>query len=178
MKIYVRTFADEKINRNWIVIYFCKKHPKNFLVLECFSQIPRLRSLNPELAAICRDAIRGLKGLHPPTLTKSLIKLNCNYILFTKLPWPGDSEGYFRSSSLAATYPPVYQRWSRGHKARGQGHKKNPRPRPRTAFSRTDPLEAKDRNAPGQGPRTLPQVFSKKKKKKVFKNFFQAISNL
>ena len=44
--------------------------------------------------------------------------------------------------------------------ARGQGHKKNPRPRPRT-----DPLEAKDRNArgQGQGPRTQPQVFSKKK---------------
>ena len=72
-----------------------------------------------------------------------------------------------------------YQRWSRGHKARGQGqgHKKNPKPRPRTAFSRTEPLEAKDRNArgQGQGPRTQAQVFSEKK---VFKNFFQAISNL
>ena len=70
------------------------------------------------------------------------------------------------------------QRWSRGHKARGQGrgHKKNPRPR--TAFPRTDPLEAKDRNARGQGqrPRTHPQVFSEKKK--VFKKVFQAISNL
>ena len=61
-------------------------------------------------------------------------------------------------------------RWSRGHKARGQGqgHKKNPRPRPRTAFPRTDTLEAKDRNARGQGPRTQAQVLSKKKKKKVF----------
>ena len=76
----------------------------------------------------------------------------------------------------------TYQRWSRGHKARGQGqgqgHKKNPRPRPRprTALPRTEPLEAKDRNArgQGQGPRTQAQVFSKKK---VFKNFFQAISN-
>ena len=62
---------------------------------------------------------------------------------------------------------PYYQRWSRGHKARGQGqgHKKNPRPRPRTALPRTEPLEAKDRNArgQGQGPRTQPQVFSKKK---------------
>ena len=57
------------------------------------------------------------------------------------------------------------QRWSRGHKARGQGqgHKKNPRPRPRTALPRTDPLEAKDKNARGQGPRTQAQVFSKKK---------------
>ena len=71
----------------------------------------------------------------------------------------------------------LQQRWSRGHKARGQGqgHKKNPRPR--TAFPRTEPLEAKDRNArgQGQGPRTQAQVLSKKKK--VFKNFFQAISN-
>ena len=35
-------------------------------------------------------------------------------------------------------------------------------------------LEAKDRLSRGQGPRTQTQVFSKKKK--VFKNFFQAIS--
>ena len=59
--------------------------------------------------------------------------------------------------------------------------KKNPEPRtqknsrPRTAFPRTDPLEAKDRNARGQGPRTQPQVFSKKK---VFKKVFQTISDL
>ena len=33
--------------------------------------------------------------------------------------------------------------------AQGQGHKKNPWPRPRTAFPRTDTLEAKDRNAQG-----------------------------
>ena len=69
-----------------------------------------------------------------------------------------------------------YQRWSGGHKARGQGqgHKKNPRPR--TAFPRTDTLEAKDRNArgQGQGPRTQAQVLSKKKK--VFTKIFQAIS--
>ena len=56
------------------------------------------------------------------------------------------------------------QWWSRGHKARGQGHKKNPRPR--TAFPRTDTLETKNRNARGQGPRTQAQVLSKKKKKK------------
>ena len=76
----------------------------------------------------------------------------------------------------------IVQRWSRGHKARGQGqgqgHKKNPRPRPRprTAFPRTDTLEAKDRNArgQGQGPRTQAQVLSKKKK--VFTKIFQAIS--
>ena len=67
------------------------------------------------------------------------------------------------------------QRWSRGHKARGQGqgqgqgHKKNPRPR--TAFPRTYTPEAKDRNArgQGQGPRTQAQVLSKKKG--LHKNF-------
>ena len=78
-----------------------------------------------------------------------------------------------------------YQRWSRGHKARGQGHKKNSRPRP--IFPRTDTLEAKDKNArrQGQGPRTQAQVLSKKKKssrkhfrrspqKDIFQNIFQA----
>ena len=74
-----------------------------------------------------------------------------------------------------------FQRWSRGHKARGQGqgHKKNPRPRPRprTAFPRTDTLEAKDRNArgQGQGPRTQSASALQKKKKKVFTKIFQAI---
>ena len=35
-----------------------------------------------------------------------------------------------------------------------EAEKKNPRSRPRTDFPRTDPLETKDRNARGQGPRT------------------------
>ena len=48
---------------------------------------------------------------------------------------------------------------------------KNPRPRPRTAFPRTDTLEAKDRNARGQGPWTHAQVLSKKKKKGLQKFF-------
>ena len=67
------------------------------------------------------------------------------------------------------------QRWSRGHKARGQGqgHKKNPRSR--TAFPRTDTLEAEDRNArgQGQGPRTqsASALQKKKKKKGLHKNF-------
>ena len=78
-------------------------------------------------------------------------------------------------------------------------NKKNPRlmPRPRTALPRTDTLEAKDRNArgQGQGPRTQAQVLPKKNglhknfsgdlekkkkqtknKKKVFTKIFQAIS--
>ena len=72
------------------------------------------------------------------------------------------------------------QRWSRGHKARGQGqgHKRNPRPRPRprTAFPRTDTLEAKDRNArgQGQGPRTQSaSALQKKKKKRSSQKFFR-----
>ena len=36
-------------------------------------------------------------------------------ILFTKLPWPGDSEVTFRSSSQAATCPPVYHTRRRLH---------------------------------------------------------------
>ena len=75
-------------------------------------------------------------------------------------------------------YITIYQRWSRGHKARGQGqgHKKNPRPRPRTAFPRTDTLEAKDRNArgQGQGPRTQSaSALQKKKKKRSSQKFFR-----
>ena len=52
------------------------------------------------------------------------------------------------------------------------------RPRPRTAFPRTDALEAKDRNArgQGQGPRTQSASALQKKKKKVFTKIFQAIS--
>ena len=59
----------------------------------------------------------------------------------------------------------------------GRGGVEDSRPRPRTAFPRTDTLEAKDRNArgQGQGPRTQAQVLSKKKKK-VFTKIFQAIS--
>ena len=38
-----------------------------------------------------------------------------NYILFTKLPRPGDSEGTFQSSSQAATRPPFYHTQWRLH---------------------------------------------------------------
>ena len=68
-----------------------------------------------------------------------------------------------------------HQRWSRGQKARGQGpgHKKNQRPRPRTAFPRTDTLEAKDRNARGQGQGHKRKCSPKKKKKKSSQKFFR-----
>ena len=70
---------------------------------------------------------------------------------------------YVSVKNTCAQY--FYQRSSRGHKARGQGQGHKKIPRPRTAFPRTDPFEAKDRNARGQGqePRTQAQVFSKKK---------------
>ena len=59
--------------------------------------------------------------------------------------------------------------------AKAKDTKKNLKPRPRTAFPRTDLLEAKNRNArgQGQGPRTQPQVFSKKKglQKVFFRQF-------
>ena len=82
----------------------------------------------------------------------------------------------FLTTPTKYEFPETYnQRWSRGHKARGQGqgqgHKKNPRPRPRTAFPRTDALEAKDRNARGQGPRTQSASALQKKKKGLHKNF-------
>ena len=61
-----------------------------------------------------------------------------------------------------------FQRWGRGHKARGegQGHGPWPRnPRPWTDFPRTDPLEAKNRwNARRQGQgHNAQDVFYKKK---------------
>ena len=60
------------------------------------------------------------------------------------------------------------QRWSRGRKARGQGHKKISRPR-------TDPLEAKDTVASVlQKKRRFSKHFFKQSQKKVFKIFFQA----
>ena len=40
---------------------------------------------------------------------------NCNYVLFPKLLWTGDSEGTFWSSSQAATCPPVYHTRCRLH---------------------------------------------------------------
>ena len=79
-----------------------------------------------------------------------------------------------------------YQRWSRGHRARGQGqgHKQNPRPRPRTAFPRTDTLEAK---AKDQGhkckccpnkKRSSQKFFRRSPQKNVFQKNFQALHKI
>ena len=44
--------------------------------------------------------------------SSTLLYSNCNYIVFSKLPWPKDNKRTFRSSSQAATCPPVYHtRW-------------------------------------------------------------------
>ena len=55
-------------------------------------------------------------------------------------------------------------------KAKAIDTKKNPRPRPRTALPRTDPHEAKDRNARGrrQVPRTQAEGVLQKKDFKIF----------
>ena len=42
----------------------------------------------------------------PSTISAGGNPCNCNYFLFTKLPWSGDSEGTFWSSNLAATCLP------------------------------------------------------------------------
>ena len=81
----------------------------------------------------------------------------------------------------------IVQRWSRGRKARGQGQGHKKYPWPRTVLPRTGPLEAKDKNArgQGQGPRTQAQVLRQKKgfqkkfssdlqkKKSSLQNFFR-----
>ena len=61
-----------------------------------------------------------------------------------------------------------FQARSRGRMTRGQsqgqGHKLNPTARPRTAFPKTDHLEAKDKNARGQGQGHSRKCFPKKKR--------------
>ena len=105
-----------------------------------------------------------------PSHREHILRNDVNSILIFVDPdeYPLEVVSNFTSETGAAQ-----QRWSRGHKARGQGHKKNPRPR--TAFPRTDTLEAKDRNArgQGQGPRTqsASALQKKKKKKGLHKNF-------
>ena len=77
--------------------------------------------------------------------------------------------------------PGLQQRWSRGHKAQGQGHKQNPRPR--TALPRTDPLEAKNQQQRckcfPKKKKGLQTLFSgnlqKRKTAKVFANFPRGI---
>ena len=53
---------------------------------------------------------------------------------------------------------------------------KNPRPRPKTDFPRRDPLEAKNRNAQGQGPRTQRARKRSSRKKSLTFAKFQAFS--
>ena len=91
----------------------------------------------------------------------------------------------------AKSYKPEVESRTQGLRPRLRSRtQKNCRPRPKTAFPRTDPLEAKDRNArcQSQGRRALAQVFSEKRsskklvrrsqKKEVFKIFFQAICKI
>ena len=48
-------------------------------------------------------------------LSRRIVKNNCNYILFTKFPRSGDSEGTFWCLSQAATFLPVYHTQWRLH---------------------------------------------------------------
>ena len=79
---------------------------------------------------------------------------------------------------LVHYFAPEVESRTQGSRPRTQ---KNPRPRPRTAFPRTDFLEAKDRNArgQGQGPRTQAQVLYKKKGlHKIFSGDLQKIKKI
>ena len=118
-----------------------------------------------------RSNLKTFYGLH-----LHLAERSCKNLLSVRGPARCKSGPAITCLVNVTYYCTIFQRWSRGHKARGQGHQKNPRPRPRTAFPRTDTLEAKDRNArgQGQGPRTQAQVLSNKKKK-IFTKIFQAI---
>ena len=103
---------------------------------------------------------------------------NYNSASDRKERWKNTTTSYeLKWTQLLQAFKDKDQRWSRGHKARGQGqgHKKNPRPRPRTAFPRTDTLEAKARNArgQGQGPRTQSASALQKKKKRSSQKFFR-----
>ena len=128
----------------------CLPYLLSLLRLPCLLSRIRLLCLLYSLSLLCPLRLLSLLGL---------ISLLCLFSL----------------PSCFACY--AYQKWSRGHKAlgQGQGHKKSPRPRPRTAFPKTEPLKAKDRNARGQG---QGHRLKRSPKKKVFKIFFQAISNL
>ena len=67
-------------------------------------------SVSSIASSISSAAVSAGKEVKAGTGTSA--QCNCNYILFTKLPWPGDSEGTFRSSSQAATCASVYHtRW-------------------------------------------------------------------
>ena len=87
----------------------------------------------------------------------------------------------------------LYQRWSRGHIARGQGqgHKKNPRPRPRTVFlrtlsrPRTGMLEAKAKDQghkrkcfPQNKKRSSQKFFKRSPQIKIFQKNFQALHEI
>ena len=110
-----------------------------------------------------------LKDLKFPALISNQVELLLgqnvqNAFRVSELRYGDETEPHGLHTALGWALWGNDQRWSRGHKAQGQEHKKNPRPR--TAFPRTDTLEAKDRNAQGQRPRTQAQMLSKQKKKK------------
>ena len=97
----------------------------------------------------------------PPACTKTICSLQIYTISFDLLA-PNDracTASQNTQERYATPTHPVYQRWSRGHKARGQsqGHKKNPRPR--TVLPRTDLLETKATGASVLQRKGLQKIF-------------------
>ena len=80
----------------------------------------------------------------------------------------------FRRRSYLLCFSNIFVVYSTEVESRTQGSRPRPRtqknPRSRTAFPRTNPFVAKNRNARGQGQglRTQALVFSKKKSLKIF----------
>ena len=62
--------------------------------------------VNFEIQVSLLDSVLWSVGIYQITLFFDYC--NCKHILFTKLPWPGDSEGVLQSSSQAATCSLVY----------------------------------------------------------------------
>ena len=65
------------------------------------------------------------------------------------------------SPFLLQFYNAAKESWSLGHQVRGQGQSQGlkKKTRPKTDFSRIDPLEAKNRNGRGQGQESSTQFF-------------------
>ena len=85
----------------------------NFLVASAVADALVFRSALQFLRSVIMRGSQSLKGLKLWCAMRN--NCNCNYNLFTKLPWPGDSEGTFRSSSQTATCPPGHHTRRRLH---------------------------------------------------------------
>ena len=114
-KKIIRRSPKKGLQKKFQAIYRKKRFPKNFSgASQTFNNSKIVRE---------QDNFRGLEASRPrprtwpsrPRTSKYILKAKDvledsttgNYILFTKLPWPGDSEGTFCFLCQAATCPPV-----------------------------------------------------------------------